>query len=100
MRATRLRTLTLTHAHAPTPIPWIYYFLAASVGFCVASCLASWVICLNLRSPTGDVLRDAVLAAARPQERKRRRAMIAVTETTEMAEVAPAELATPEERGP
>lgn len=70
----------------PTAGTWGLFFLMASVTFCIVACLVSWVICANLRSPTGDVLRDAVLAVLRPQERARRRAVLAEVELAESPE--------------
>ena len=77
-------------AGAPQPQPtaetWGLFFLMASMTFCIVACLVSWVICANLRSPTGDVLRDALLAVLRPQERARRRAVLAEVELAESPE--------------
>ena len=70
----------------PTAGTWGLFFLMASITFCIIACLVSWVICANLRSPTGDVLRDAVLAVLRPQERARRRAVLAEVELAESPE--------------
>ena len=70
----------------PTAETWGLFFLMASITFCIVACLVSWVICANLRSPTGDVLRDAVLAVLRPQERARRRAVLAEVELAESPE--------------
>ena len=70
----------------PTAETWGLFFLMASMTFCIVACLVSWVICANLRSPTGDVLRDAVLAVLRPQERARRRAVLAEVELAESPE--------------
>ena len=70
----------------PTAETWGLFFLLASITFCIVACLVSWVICANLRSPTGDVLRDAVLAVLRPQERARRRAVLAEVELAESPE--------------
>jgi len=70
----------------PTAEAWGLFFLMASVTFCIVACLVSWVICANLRSPTGDVLRDAVLTVLRPQERARRRAVLAEVELAESPE--------------
>jgi len=70
----------------PTAETWGLFFLMASVTFCIVACLVSWVICANLRSPTGDVLRDAVLTVLRPQERARRRAVLAEVELAESPE--------------
>ena len=60
--------------------PWGLFFLMGTISFCIVACLVSWVICANMRSPTGDIVRDALLAVLRPQERARRRAMLAEVE--------------------
>lgn len=65
---------------------WGLFFLLASVTLCILMCLVSWVICANIRSPTGDVVRDAVLNILRPQERMRRRAVVAEVELAESPE--------------
>lgn len=65
---------------------WGLFFLLASVTLCILMCLVSWVICANIRSPTGDVVRDAVLNILRPQERARRRAVVAEVELAESPE--------------
>ena len=65
---------------------WGLFFLLASVTLCILMCLVSWVICANIRSPTGDVVRDAVLDILRPQERARRRAVVAEVELAESLE--------------
>ena len=70
----------------PTAETWGLFFLMASMTFCIVACLVSWVVCANLRSPTGDVLRDALLAVLRPQERARRRAVLAEVELAESPE--------------
>jgi len=70
----------------PTAETWGLFFLMASMTFCIVACLVSWVICANLRSPTGDVMRDALLAVLRPQERARRRAVLAEVELAESPE--------------
>ena len=65
---------------------WGLFFLLASVTLCILMCLVSWVICANIRSPTGDVVRDAVLNILRPHERARRRAVVAEVELAESPE--------------
>ena len=66
--------------------PWGLFFLMGTISLCIVACLVSWVICANMRSPTGDIVRDALLAVLRPQERARRRAMLAEVELAESAE--------------
>ena len=56
---------------------WGIFFFLASITLCILMCIVSWVVCANIQSPTGDIVRDAVLAMLRPQERARRRAMVA-----------------------
>ena len=56
---------------------WGIFFFLASITLCILMCIVSWVVCANIQSPTGDIVRDAVLAVLRPQERARRRAMVA-----------------------
>jgi hypothetical protein len=65
---------------------WGLFFLLASVTLCILMCLVSWVVCANIRSPTGDIVRDAVLNVLRPQERMRRRAVVAEVELAESPE--------------
>lgn len=84
-----MNATAVARAGAPPPPPaetWGLFFLMASIAFCIVACLVSWIICANLRSPTGDVLRDAVLAVLRPQERARRRAVLAEVELAESPE--------------
>lgn len=65
---------------------WGIFFLLASATLCILMCLVSWVVCANIRSPTGDIVRDAVLDVLRPQERARRRAVVAEVELAESPE--------------
>ena len=66
---------------------WGLFFLLASVTLCILMCLVSWVVCANIRSPTGDIVRDAVLDVLRPHERaRRRRAVVAEVELAESPE--------------
>jgi len=65
---------------------WGLFFLLASVTLCILMCLVSWVVCANIRSPTGDIVRDAVLNVLRPHERARRRAVVAEVELAESPE--------------
>ena len=65
---------------------WGLFFLLASVTLCILMCLVSWVVCANIRSPTGDIVRDAVLDVLRPHERARRRAVVAEVELAESPE--------------